>query len=90
MACGSNNVMTPDPETPHTESTAGSTTPVSSASAAASTQLAPCGPNDCVPCDERKGKCMGPMVCDHHPEKASRQCKRDTDGQCKDMIVCAP
>ncbi|MEO8801630.1 MAG: hypothetical protein ABI551_27310 [Polyangiaceae bacterium] len=63
--------------------------PDPSASSAAGDPSAPCGPNDCTPCDETKQKCMGPMVCDGHPEQASRQCKRDSAGVCKDMIVCA-
>lgn len=75
-ACASNAAMVPDPDAPHTESAAASS--------------APCGPSDCTPCDEIKQKCMGPSVCGGHAERASRQCKRDTDGRCKDMIVCAP
>ena len=72
---------------------AGTSTPPSpngvATAAVAGDPNAPCGPNDCTPCDETKQKCMGPMVCDNHPGKASRQCKRDTDGTCKDTIGCA-
>ncbi len=62
--------------------------PGPSASAAATASAAPCAPTDCTPCDERKQKCMGPMVCDNHPERARRACVRSPDGQCRDQIVC--
>lgn len=48
----------------------------------------PCAPADCPPCDETKQKCMGPMVCDGHPERAKRICARDADGQCRSKLVC--
>lgn len=60
--------------------------------ACASTQpadaQAPCGPSDCAPCDETKGKCMGPSVCDNHPEKAKRVCARNATGACVSTLVC--
>src|SRR5262249_41966176 len=76
---------TPAPEVPSAASNASAP-----ASASGGSAPAPCAPTDCPPCDETKGKCMGPMVCDHHPEKASFVCARDTDGQCKSKLVCAP
>lgn len=57
-------------------------------SVSAAPKDAPCAPTDCAPCDETKQKCMGPSVCDHHPERAKRICARDTDGQCKSKLVC--
>jgi len=88
VACGTNNTMVPDPDVPGTTTT----TPATSAPAITSSSdaSAACGPNDCKPCDEAKQKCMGPMVCNNHPEKAGHQCMRAADGQCKDTIVCAP
>jgi hypothetical protein len=28
------------------------------------------------------------MVCDNHPERASRVCARAADGQCRSKLVC--
>lgn len=52
------------------------------------TSIDPCGPSDCPPCDETKQKCMGPMVCDGHPEKAKRVCERGSDGKCASRLAC--
>ena len=55
---------------------------------APTTTSAPCAPTDCAPCDETKSKCSGPMVCDHHPEKAKSVCARNAAGACASSIVC--
>lgn len=57
-------------------------------SASPSAAAAPCGPADCAPCDETKGKCTGPTVCDGHPEKARRVCARAADGSCQSQLGC--
>jgi hypothetical protein len=62
---------------------------VSASSVASASKEGPCAPTDCAPCDETKQKCMGPMVCDHHPERAMRVCTRDADGQCKSKLTCS-
>lgn len=57
-------------------------------SAVGTSSLPPCAPDEWAPCDETKQKCMGPMVCDGHPEKAKRTCARDADGKCASRLVC--
>ncbi len=47
-----------------------------------------CAPTDCAPCDETKGKCTGPSVCDGHPERMTVVCVRDDDGTCRRKNVC--
>ena len=48
----------------------------------------PCAPTDCAPCDETKGKCTGPAVCEGHPERMGAVCVRDDDGTCRRKNVC--
>lgn len=47
-----------------------------------------CAHEECPPCDETKQKCMGPMVCDGHPEKAKRICVRGASGTCENQLIC--
>lgn len=64
-----------------------SAAPVATGTAGAAA-LPPCAHEECPPCDETKQKCMGPMVCDGHPEKAKRVCARAADGKCASQLIC--